>query len=417
MSESITITPFAAMSAMPVHVPPDLIEEITGYIGSAWSGGRREDVMRVWREFARVVLALCVRSRGWHIGLAGTCTVVLPRDSTCSILGKTCGLAGRVPLDPVSVAQLRQLSRADTGDDVAMRCAHSLSRGVLEAERLPPAEAREITAHLLHCVAASAAEFQASAPRTEAMPTAAPGEPEVEMAAWILFQSPRSRIDQEVQAALDYCMELARVLLVRKAVREQPGAPMSEVDRMKVDKDMDCAIGLQRKGFLLMQDGEFQAGEATLRQASTLFRECGRMDAGCGWEAGVIASLLPLVRRTAPKEAIAMLSEATDLCRPAAHRGEECAEAYALAMGDLGYLCEDSDTALAATLEGFQVLWPLFLCNPSRFAQNLTGLYQLHRQCCEKSGRPLSDELSRAAPIYASALVYEIVDAHQKATP
>jgi hypothetical protein len=200
---------------MSITVPPRFLQELTESVARARAEGRGEAVLRLWRELARAVLGLSVRTRGWQIQVAGTGMALLPRNSTSSLLGKVCGLASRIPLDGDSRSRLQQLSPAGRVEDVVARSVQALSSGVSASDRLSDAMAREITESLLHCVAASAAEFEATPPRTDPLPYPAPGEPDLEMASWVISEPVRPRPGEEVDAALEYCRELAHVLLVR----------------------------------------------------------------------------------------------------------------------------------------------------------------------------------------------------------
>jgi hypothetical protein len=400
---------------MPIQVPPRFLLDPTEWAAQALAEGRGESVFRLWRELARVVLALSVRARGWQIRPAGTWMAVLPRDSTCSLLGKVCGLASRIPLDRDTRSQLQQLSSAGHVDDVVERAARALSRGLSASEHLSDAMVREITGSLLQCVAASAAQFEASAPRADAMPTPAPGEPDLELAAWIIFQSARPRAGREVDAALEYCKELAHVLLVRDLVFAFGEPPGSSRAPREVDKEMDRAIALQRQGALRFGDAGKSEGDSLLREAMTIFYECGRADLDCGWEAGVIACLIPLAHRAGSREdGMTLLMGAVEIGRAAtARRREESVEVLSFALNELAHRLGYSDAALAALQEAIEVLWPLFLCRPRQYVERLAALHRDHRAVCESLGRPHSADLSRMASIFDDALNYEIAMASQ----
>ena len=88
------------------------------------------------------------------------------------------------------------------------------------------------------------------------MPYPAPGEPDLEMASWIILESVRPRPGKEVDAVLEYCKELAHVLLVGDMgfIFDPPGTPgdqdrghiaaTSSAGKNDVSKEMERAVAL-----------------------------------------------------------------------------------------------------------------------------------------------------------------------------
>jgi hypothetical protein len=398
-----------------IPVPPHFLHDFTESVARARAEGRGDAVLRLWRELARVVLALSVRTRGWQMQIAGTGMALLPGNSASSLLGKVYGLAGRLPLVGDSRSRLQQLSPAGRAEDVVARSVQVLSSGVSASDGLSDTMAREITESLLECVAASAAEFEATPPRSDPLPYPATGEPDLEMASWIVSEPVRPRPGKEVDAALEYCKELAHVLLVRDLSFMFDDPPETSGGRDDVRKETERAVALVSQGTTHYENAEHVEAEELFRQAMSIFYEVGRLDFDCGWEGGVIACRIPLARIVdSREEAIALMDEAVAIGRGAVvRRREQSVELLAVALNELGHCHGDSDAAVPAMREAVEMQCAVFLRKATPSARRLARFFHDYRALCKMRGQPPPAEVARMGTIAVDSFKYEVVPARQ----